>query len=302
MRKSREGNIIPISRTDPGLYDIQKEMAENTIGKKIALARQDKKLSLARCSELLKAYGVSLTPAAINKWEFGSTVPNAYQLMAVAEALEVPGGIAYFAPDAPPPRLNREGRRKVKEYERDLIDSGNYPPDENEDGNETDTAARTETALPAEAPAEKPPIRFREMRVSELSVSAGPGNYAPESSFRTVSFPEDLVPAGADFGIIIRGDSMEPEYPDGRVAWVQECDVPELDRVGIFVYDGSGYIKRYSEQEPAPECRDAYVTSDGRTRPQSVLISLNPAYAPIVIRPDAEFRTIGRVIGCSELP
>ena len=32
-----------------------------------------------------------------------------------------------------------------------------------------------------------------------------------------------MIPAGADFGIYVGGDSMESIYHDGQLVWVQKC-------------------------------------------------------------------------------
>ena len=51
--------------------------------------------------------------------------------------------------------------------------------------------------------------------MSNLSVSAGTGAFLDEGSFEMVSFPASTVPDGADFGVRVSGDSMEPVYHDG---------------------------------------------------------------------------------------
>ena len=45
-----------------------------------------------------------------------------------------------------------------------------------------------------------------------------------------VSFPEKSVPKGADFGVRVSGDSMEPVYHDGQIVWVEECETVTLFR------------------------------------------------------------------------
>ena len=109
-----------------------------------------------------------------------------------------------------------------------------------------------------------------------------------------VSFPKDSVPAGAEFGIRVSGDSMMPVYNDGQIVWVQECSEIRPGEVGIFVYDGDGYIKVYDEQEP--DDPDAFTDSYGVCHMQPVMISYNQAYAPKVISPNANFQVVGRVL------
>ena len=122
------------------------------------------------------------------------------------------------------------------------------------------------------------------MPVSYLSVSAGPGEFLEEDSFEMVSFPESSIPKGAERGIRVSGDSMEPVYHDGQIVWIQRCERLRAGEVGVFLYVGSGYMKVYSERE-----------TDGNGR-QPVLVSYNRKYEPIPILPGHEFRIAGRVL------
>jgi len=111
-----------------------------------------------------------------------------------------------------------------------------------------------------------------------------------------VSFPEKSVPKGAGFGVRVSGDSMEPVYHDGQIVWVEECEKLAVGEVGIFVYDGDGYLKVYSEQEPDEHQRDAFTDSYGCLHMQPVMLSYNQAYAPKTIMPDSRFQIVGRVL------
>lgn len=111
-----------------------------------------------------------------------------------------------------------------------------------------------------------------------------------------VSFPENAVPPDADFGVRVSGDSMEPVYHDGQIVWVQKCETLSVGQVGIFVYDGEGYIKRYGEQQPEHDSVDAYTDSYGVIHMQPVLISYNRKYADKIVRPENQFEIVGRVL------
>ena len=67
-------------------------------------------------------------------------------------------------------------------------------------------------------------------------------------------------------------------------------------QVGVFVCDGAGYLKVYDEQEPDAFVAEEYTDSYGNVRAQPVLVSYNQKYAPKVIRPEAAFQIIGRVL------
>lgn len=271
--KRIEGTVIPIASAQARAYDAAKEKEENIVGLRIAEARKKKGLSIAAFSVYLEQYGVKISTGGAGKWETGYSIPNAYQLIAICNALDIEDQIPFFMKNYMP-ALNAEGERKVEEYKADLIASGKYRP----------------------APRLTSVIRFVEMPVSSLAVSAGTGNFLDDGNFEMISFPEDKVPEGADFGIRVSGDSMEPVYHDGQIVWVQECDQIAVGQVGVFIYDGEGYLKMYSEQEPDDSIADEFTDSFGTVHPQPVLESYNRNYDPRAIRPGAVFHVVGKVL------
>jgi len=252
-------------------YDAERERACNRIGRRIAELRIARKMSLAALSRALRAVGVHVGSTAINKWEMGASVPNAYQLLALSEALGVDDLSAAFL-NGGARSLNAEGLRKLRAYRDDLIASGRY------------RVSDAETVV------------YVEMPVSALPVSAGTGAFLDEENFETVRVPESSVPQGAAFGVRVRGDSMEPLYRDGQIVWVQPCETLRSGEVGIFIYGGDGYIKVYGTRVPEGEARETLTDSDGVVHAQSVLISCNRAYAPIPVSPDTAFEIVGRVL------
>ena len=87
---------------------------------------------------------------------------------------------------------------------------------------------------------------------------------------------------------------MEPIYRDGQLVWIETCDVLREGEVGLFMYDGSGYVKVYGEQ--TPEDTDLFTDSSGVLHAQPVLISYNEQYAPKIISPELQFSIVGRVL------
>ena len=235
------------------------ERERNTVGKEIARMRNRMGLSQPALCERMSAYGVKVQAAAISKWEKGENVPHAYQLLALCHALEIGSVLDTFCSK---PLLNREGLQKLENYRADLIASGRYQPQREE----------------------REEIRYVDMPVSYLSVSAGPGEFLDENGYEMVSFPESSIPEGAELGVRISGDSMEPVYHDGQIVWIQRCKELRPSEVGIFFYDGNGYLKVYSERE---------ANGSGR---QPVLVSYNRRYEPISVLPEREFRIAGRVL------
>ena len=252
-------------------YFVPTERAQNIIGNRLLEARKLRGWTLADLCGRLQACGVETTRSSISKWETGATIPNAYQFVALCRVLGIADELSCFTA-ARSAELNEIGLRKLREYRDDLIASGNYRP------------------LPV---VEKIPVEYVEMPVSLLAASAGTGQFLDSGNYEMLRFPKASVPEKADFALRIAGDSMEPVYHDGQLVWVQTCSELRPGQVGIFVYDGSGYIKVLGEQEPD---RSDLADEEGGNGLQPVLISYNQAYRPIRISPDLEFRIVGKVL------
>ena len=106
--------------------------------------------------------------------------------------------------------------------------------------------------------------------------SAGTGQYLNDVRVERIELPVDI---DADFVIPIKGDSMEPDYHDGDLVFIQTSVDLNNGVIGVFNYDGDAYIKQLVIDED-----------------QAYLHSLNPAYKDMPITPDTDFRIIGEVV------
>lgn len=273
MMKDTKSNVIPFAATKGSAYNAEAEREANVIGSKIDEARRKVGLSMNDFSDLLAHYGVTMSPNGVSKWVRGKALPNAYQLVAICHALDMDMDLSYFCAEYIP-LLNEVGERKVRSYRDDLIASGKYKPQ----------------------PKVTSILRYIERPVSNLSVSAGTGAFLDEGNFEMVSFPENSVPDGAEFGIRVSGDSMEPVYHDGQIVWVQTCESLAVGEVGVFVCDGEGFLKMYDEQVPDESLQEAFLDSTGVLHKQPILVSYNKAYPPRVITPETELKIVGRVL------
>ena len=134
------------------------------------------------------------------------------------------------------------------------------------------------------------------MPVSTLAVSAGPGEFLDEDGFEMIQFPKSAVPNGADFGVRVNGDSMEPVYHDDQIVWVEKTDTLQPGEVGVFICNGEGYLKVYDLHNPATEDVEEYMDSYGVLHPQVRLVSYNKRYNPKEIIPGDTFSIVGRVL------
>ena len=124
----------------------------------------------------------------------------------------------------------------------------------------------------------KEPRRYLDIAV----VAAGAGISTPfteDDAFIKQSFRKSDIPDNADCGIPISGDSMEPEYPDGCIAWVSRTAPVKRGDVVIAIYNGEPLCKIYQP--------------DG-------LYSFNPNYSPRIAADDDRIEIFGKVIGYYE--
>jgi len=104
--------------------------------------------------------------------------------------------------------------------------------------------------------------------------AAGPGVVNGNELNETVSVRN--IPHGADFALVVKGDSMEPIIKDGSIVFVKHQETVENGEIAIIDMDGE------------VTCKKVYVV-DG----QLELRSLNPKYKPMFPK---QARIVGKVI------
>lgn len=229
------------------------------IGATIANARREAGLSQAGLAARLTMLGVDVTNQAVCKWETGATLPNARQFLVLCAVLNIDDVLGEFTNGkyGAYAGLNATGRKKLCEYREVLVASGLYSP-----------------APAAHAAAES----LRSLPLYSLAVSAGTGQFLDGENYEMVEVGAE-VPEGANFGVRVAGDSMEPRFHDGEVIWVHQQRSLMTGEIGIFLYDGCAYLKELSVG-----------------RDSLALHSLNPRYADIVVSPELPLRVLGKVI------
>ncbi len=119
--------------------------------------------------------------------------------------------------------------------------------------------------------------KYITMRSSQYRVSAGTGFSLDEGDdFIEVSVPDTPLTRRADFCLTITGDSMEPVYHDGDRVLVKRADFVAKGEIGIFMVDGSGYIKKFGGDR---------------------LISINSDYNDIILSHERYAKCFGNVLG-----
>ena len=236
-------------------------MYEN-IGAVISSRRRKMGLNQAELAAALEKMGFEVTNQAVSKWEKGATLPNARQFLAICEVLNIEdiGGLFSVSADGILAGLDREGRRLALEYIRLLRESGRY-------------SVERPRMMPSSRAA-----NIRTLPLYSLAVSAGTGQFLDGEDYEMIEVGQE-VPDGSNFGVRVAGDSMEPEFHDGQTVWVRQQRSLMTGDIGIFLYDGSAYLKQLVALKDS-----------------MALHSLNPAYADIVISPELPLRVLGKVL------
>lgn len=137
---------------------------------------------------------------------------------------------------------------------------------------------RAQTLYDIERTYTKPKIvPMRTIDIADVAAGAGISSpFTEDDEFYPRSFPKDEVPDNADCGIPISGDSMEPNYPDGCIVWVNRS---------AEVYYGDDVIAIYNNE---PFCK--IYQPDG-------LYSYNKNYNPKIVSESDVVSIYGKVIG-----
>ena len=109
------------------------------------------------------------------------------------------------------------------------------------------------------------------------SVSAGSGVFILGNEVvDRIEIPATPENRNVDYAIKVSGNSMEPDYHDGDTVLVSQNQEMQYGDVGIFVINGSAYIKEYGKDE---------------------LISRNPDFDNISVSEYDNIVCMGKVIG-----
>ena len=259
-----------------------------TIGETLSELRKNKKLMQKELAARLSVYGFSVSAKTIYNWEKGLAQPSIPHFIALCDILDVDDVLWRFAGirKGPYSCLNSDGRHKAREFIDLLFQIDKYRAADGGlliTGNGSDIKDRlpvgddgfTVTGINNTQSESIPP---RILRLYDLPVSAGTGNFLDDSSYEEIEAPS-YVPVAVDFALRVSGDSMEPLIRDGQVIWVREQEILDSGEIGIFAYSGDVYCKK--------------LIADGA---RAYLRSLNPVYEDIEILEDFGFRTIGKVV------
>ncbi len=119
-------------------------------------------------------------------------------------------------------------------------------------------------------------FRTRFIELYDLPVSAGTGERLTGDYKSLFAVKLTDITSAASFALRVSGDSMEPLYFNGDVLLIALQESIQKDEIGIFIFNGDGYVKKYGGDR---------------------LISLNPKYDDIIIHDYDTVLCKGKVIG-----
>ena len=257
---------------------------EISLGATLAELRRAKKLTQKALAAKMGEYGFAVYNKTIYNWEKGLAQPSVPHFLALCDILGVDDALWTFAglQRGPYSGLNRAGREKARGFIDLLfhIDMFRERPGVYRESTDmySESADVRDDARGIHGAAAARGVKPRLLRLYDIPVSAGMGNFLDDSGYEMIEAP-GYVPADADFALRVSGDSMEPLLQDGQVIWIKQQEILISGDIGIFAYSNDVY------------CKKLVVDRD-----RAYLQSLNPEYEDIEIKEDHGFRTIGKVV------
>lgn len=234
----------------------------NSFGSIISKYRKQNNMTQQELASVLKNNGFNISGKAVSAWESGQANPpvdtffELCSIFRIKDIYEELYGTNPFSKDTITEGLNALGKARVEEYIGFLLQDSRF--------------SHTSVITPVTS------RRF--IRLYDMPVSAGTGNFLEESTYEEVERTES-IPENASFGVKISGDSMEPMFTSGQTVWVKEQNTLNNGEIGIFLLDGNAYCKKLQK------------TKNGVN-----LLSLNKAYSPIPVCTDSDLIVFGKVL------
>lgn len=176
----------------------------------------------------------AVTTRTLMAWEAGEREPRVTVGLALALALGVEDMTDLYLDSEP--KLNRTGQQRLGEYRSMLLHTAEFT--------------------------EKPEPTLRLLPVYLQPASAGTGQWLDDDA-QEMTEVDESVPAKAEFGVRIAGDSMEPRFVNGQTVWVKAAQDANNGDIVLCTLNDQGYCKKLRKDKNG-----------------IALISLNKKYAP----------------------
>lgn len=217
---------------------------------------QPEKLKLRREALGLRqvdvAQAIGISKQSYFAWEKGITQPNQKNLLKLEEVLAVEEG--YFTNNEISvlyQKLTHPNQTKAKIFMEKLLE-------------------HQEKVVSISEP------RYEYHVYEKMSAGRGATIYG-DRDYDTVYFDKEMA---HDFASWVSGDSMEPKYPNGSVALIQENGFDYDGAVYAVLWGGQTYIKKVYREEEGLR-----------------LVSINPKYSDLLAPYNEEPRIVGKIVG-----
>lgn len=203
------------------------------IGKRIKEAREQLGLTQEELGSL-----VGVTGSAITNYEKGTSHPKEPVMYALIDALGVDANFLFqdCVKTKTAPSISDGAMKLAKDY--DTLDNHGRSAVRglmDEELNRMEELA----ALAELAPENEPKI----INLFDNPSAAGPALVETGQGCQPYELKAD-DPQGASYAVRVQGDSMEPDFPDGSIAFVNHDEMRDGD-IGVFCVDGATVIKQY---------------------------------------------------------
>ena len=223
--------------------------------KRIRAAREAQKMTremvVQKMQQFLPESEKAVSTRSLMSWEAGEREPRGTVGVALAKALGFEDITVLYLDSEP--KLNQAGQQRLGEYRSMLLHTAEFT--------------------------EKPEPILRLLPVYLQPASAGTGQWLDDDA-QEMTEVDESVPAKAEFGVRIAGDSMEPRFVNGQTVWVKAAQDANNGDIVLCTLNDQGYCKKLRKDENG-----------------IALISLNKKYAPISVQEEDEFRIAGIVVG-----
>lgn len=205
------------------------------IGKRIKEARENAELTQAQLAKI-----IGVTPSAITNYENETSHPKENILYSLMNELKIDANFLFQdSINTISTNLSFDEQQHIKKY-RSLDRHGKKAVDHILDDEYTRVVEQSLHVEEAPAP-------YLYTKTEYLTgLSAGTGLFVfDDIPTRVINVPE--IYKDADFVIGVSGDSMQPTYFNGDKVAVKKCPCIDKGEIGVFMIDGSGYIKELGD-------------------------------------------------------
>jgi len=215
-----------------------------------------------------KALGITLR--TYQNYEYGQREPNIEMILKLSDYFNVSTDYLLGREKKKSPEMTSEDTR----FEEELLSIYRSMPEEYRKLlYDSIRAAVLKNHSPEQIRSDIKKVIFDMLSVHKASAGCG---YDLEDSdqWRSVEVVDTPELHEADFAVEVDGDSMLPDFENGDIVYVVKSDEVPVGKIGLFIQNGKGYIKKAGEDRLMslnPEYDDIY-PENGEIIPCGIIV------------------------------